>query len=58
MWSLVKEAEGDDVGQWLYIYYQAASDNIDWVLAAYEQAAQAEAASDAVATPDQTSTNH
>ena len=61
VWSLVKEAEGDDVGQWLYIYYQAASDNIDWVLAAYEQAAaaaQAETASDAVATPDQTSTNH
>jgi hypothetical protein len=68
VWSLVKEAEGDDVGQWLYIYYQAASDNIDWVLAAYEQAAsqdaasaqdaQSEAASDAVATPDQTSTNH
>ena len=41
VWSLVKEAEGDDVGQWLYIYYQAASDNIDWVLAAYEQAAAA-----------------
>ena len=36
----------------LYIYYQAASDNIDWVLAAYEQAA-----SDVVATADQTSVN-
>ena len=53
VWSLVKEAEGDDVGQWLYIYYQAASDNIDWVLAAYEQAA-----SDAVAALDQTSADH
>ncbi len=36
IWSLLKEAEGDDVGEWLYIYYRSAVDYVDAVLKAYE----------------------
>lgn len=39
VWSLAKEAEGDNVGEWLYIYYRAAAENIDRLLAQYENAA-------------------
>lgn len=36
VWSLLKEAEGDDVGEFLYTYYRGAVDYIDDTLAAYE----------------------
>lgn len=36
VWSLLKEREGDDVGEWLYIYYRHAVDTIDELLAAYQ----------------------
>ncbi len=36
VWSLVKEAEGDFVGEWLYIYYRYAKDYLDKVLGWYE----------------------
>ena len=36
VWSLVKEAEGDFVGEWLYIYYRYAKDYMDKVLNWYE----------------------
>lgn len=36
VWSLVKEAEGDFVGEWLYIYYRYAKDYLDKVLDWYE----------------------
>ena len=36
MWALVKEAEGDDVGEWLYTYYSHATRTIDSLLASYE----------------------
>ncbi len=35
LWALVKEAEGDDVGEWLYIYYSHATHTLDSLLAAY-----------------------
>ena len=38
VWALVKEAEGDDVGEWLFIYYSHAVRNIDSLLAQYEAA--------------------
>ncbi len=38
LWALVKEAEGDDVGEWLYIYYSHATRTLDSLLAAYEAA--------------------
>jgi CTP:phosphocholine cytidylyltransferase-like protein/thiamine kinase-like enzyme len=38
VWSLVKESDGENVGEWLYIYYQYAADNVDRVLASYEEA--------------------
>lgn len=37
VWSLLKEAEGDMVGEWLYIYYRYAKDYLDKVLAWYRQ---------------------
>ncbi|MEY8562150.1 phosphotransferase [Eggerthellaceae bacterium 3-80] len=40
VWSLLKEAEGDIVGEWLYIYYRYAKDYLDKVLGWYEQAEQ------------------
>ena len=36
VWSLEKEAEGDNVDSWLYIYYSFAADYIDRVLGWYE----------------------
>lgn len=36
LWSLEKEAEGDDVGELLEMYLRACTDNIDEVLAWYE----------------------
>lgn len=38
IWSLVKEAEGASVGEWLFIYYRYAVDYIDKVLGWYDQA--------------------
>jgi len=38
VWSLLKEREGDDVGEWLYIYYRHAVDALDELLAEYQQA--------------------
>ncbi len=37
VWSLVKEAEGDNVGEWLYIYYNYAKAYLGKVLDWYEQ---------------------
>ena len=37
VWSLEKEAEGDNVGEWLLIYYRYAQDNVDRVLSWYEE---------------------
>lgn len=36
VWSLLKEAEGDNVGEWLYIYYRYARKYLDKALALYE----------------------
>lgn len=36
IWALLKEAEGDNVGEWLLIYYEHAVDYIDQVLAWYQ----------------------
>ena len=40
VWALAKEAEGDDVGEWLLIYYRHAVDHVDWLLADYAEAAE------------------
>ncbi len=32
LWSLVKEAEGAEHGEWFFIYYRYAANNIDRVL--------------------------
>ena len=37
VWSLMKEAEGDVVGEWLYIYYRYARKYLNMVLPWYEQ---------------------
>ena len=37
IWSLEKEAEGENVGEWLYIYYRYAAVYIDTVLDWYNQ---------------------
>lgn len=36
LWSLLKEAEGDFVGEWLYIYFRYADEYLDRTLALYE----------------------
>ena len=36
LWSLLKEAEGDFVGEWLYIYFRYADEYLDKTLAFYE----------------------
>lgn len=36
VWALAKEAEGDNVGEWLYIYYKHAVQYVDELLADYE----------------------
>lgn len=38
LWSLYKEAQGECVGEWIYIYYNYADAYLDEVLAAYEAA--------------------
>ncbi|WP_172119760.1 NTP transferase domain-containing protein [Actinomyces faecalis] len=35
VWALLKESEGDDVGEWLFIYYRHAVDHVDRLLADY-----------------------
>ena len=37
VWALLKEAEGDDVGEWLFIYYRHAAAYVDQLLEAYER---------------------
>lgn len=36
VWALAKEAEGDNVGEWLYIYYRHAAEYVDEILSWYE----------------------
>ncbi len=36
VWSLVKESEGDNVGEWLYIYYRYAKEYLGKALDLYE----------------------
>lgn len=38
LWALLKEAEGDNVGKWLYIYYNGTSNYLDKALALYGEA--------------------
>lgn len=38
LWSLLKEAEGDFVGEWLYIYYNYCIEYLNKALALYEEA--------------------
>lgn len=38
VWALAKQAEGDDVGEWLLIYYRHAVDYVDELLTEYEDA--------------------
>ena len=40
VWALLKESEGDDVGEWLFIYYRHAADYVDRLLAEYESTAR------------------
>ncbi|MGO3797138.1 MAG: phosphotransferase family protein, partial [Pauljensenia sp.] len=37
VWALAKEAQGDDVGDWLEVYRSFAEDNVDRVLSWYER---------------------
>lgn len=37
LWSLVKESEGDCVGEWLYVYYRYAKKYMDKVLGWYDK---------------------
>ncbi len=37
LWSLLKEAEGDHVGEWLYIYFRYAERYLNKALALYEE---------------------
>lgn len=45
LWSLVKESEGDDVGEWLAIYYDYAERYLPKALALYEDDGEEESAS-------------
>lgn len=36
VWALVKAAEGDDVGEWLLIYYRHAANYVDALLESYD----------------------
>lgn len=38
LWALLKEAEGDFVGEWLYIYYNYGTEYLNKSLALYEEA--------------------
>ena len=42
VWALLKEAEGDNVGEVLYVYYRHAADYVSNLLAQYEGAAKKE----------------
>ncbi|WP_026459326.1 NTP transferase domain-containing protein [Schaalia vaccimaxillae] len=42
VWSLLKEAEGDNLGEVLYVYYRHAADYVSDLLAQYEAAADQE----------------
>ncbi len=44
VWSLVKEAEGDNVGEWLYIYYDYAKTYLSKTLSMYEEPEEGSAA--------------
>ncbi|EPD78305.1 NTP transferase domain-containing protein [Atopobium sp. oral taxon 199] len=37
LWSLVKEAEGENVGEWFFIYYRYAAQYVDRLLSWYEE---------------------
>ena len=37
VWALLKEAEGDCVGEWLYIYYKYAKKYLKKALKLYEE---------------------
>ena len=37
-WALLKEAEGEDVGEWSYIYYRYGKAYLKKALELYEQA--------------------
>lgn len=37
VWALLKEAEGDDAGEWLLTYYKHATHGVDELLAHYKQ---------------------
>lgn len=37
VWALEKEAEGETIDEWLYIYYSYAAHQIDWVLELYSK---------------------
>lgn len=43
-WTLLKEAEGETVGEWAYIYYRAGKTYLAKALALYEEAAEGERA--------------
>ncbi|WP_216442263.1 phosphotransferase [Arcanobacterium phocae] len=38
VWALLKEADGDDVGEWLLTYYEYASQYVDKLLIQYKEA--------------------
>ncbi|MBJ2328547.1 NTP transferase domain-containing protein [Schaalia cardiffensis] len=42
VWALLKEAEGDNIGEVLYVYYRHAADYVSNLLAQYEGAAKKE----------------
>ncbi len=42
VWALLKEAEGDNIGEVLYVYYRHAADYVSDLLAQYEGAAKKE----------------
>lgn len=42
VWALLKEAEGDNVGEYLYVYYRHAADYVSSLLAQYEADGAAE----------------
>ena len=37
VWSLQKESEGDNVGDWLYVYYRYAKEYLPLTLSLYEE---------------------
>ena len=43
VWSLFKEAQGENVGEWLYVYYRYAVNYLDRVISWYENGAEQDA---------------